>query len=306
MPCFNEEAGLSKTIEAVYAKLSILIKDGKISPNSTMLFVDDGSTDSTWSIIEEAHALSEKVKGIKLAANRGKEYALFAGLMEARNIADIVVSMDADMQHDIESIDNFLEKRREGYELVYGVKASRGVESSLRKITAHAFYFLMSKLGSPVLPGHSDYCLASKMVLDALSEYQECYIMVRALLYQLGFKKCAVYFSVKDRSMGKSKMTIRNLVNLSLSAITSFSVFPLRVIALIGVMIFLISLLMICWCMYDFFVIGTPSGWATLICSLWFIGGLGMISLSIVGEYIGKIYMETKRRPRYYINQKIK
>ncbi len=306
MPCYNESAGIETTVSVVSEKLRGLISAGRIAADSAMLFADDGSADNTWELIEQLHAQNPMVKASRLAGNRGKEYALFAGLMEAKEHADIVICMDADLQHDIDAIDTFLDKRAEGYELLYGLKASRGKEPFIRKITAKFFYWFMGKLGSPVLRGHSDYSLMTKQVLEALSEYSECNMMFRAILRQLGFKQAPVYFEVKERELGESKMSLRKLLALSLDAITSFSVAPLRIIAAIGVFIFFISLLMVAWVVYDYFRIGTPNGWATLTCSLWFIGGLGMICLSIVGEYIGKMYMETKKRPRYFIKTRLR
>ena len=306
MPCYNESAGIETTVRVVSEKLRGLIDAERIAADSAMLFADDGSKDNTWELIEQLHAQNPMVKASRLAGNRGKEYALFAGLMEAKEHADIVICMDADLQHDIDAIDTFLDKRAEGYELLYGLKSSRGKEPFIRKITAKFFYWFMSKLGSPVLRGHSDYSLMTKQVLEALSEYSESNMMFRAILRQLGFKQAPVYFEVKERELGESKMSLSKLLALSLDAITSFSVAPLRIIAGIGVFIFLISLLMVAWVIWDYFRLGTPNGWATLTCSLWFLGGLGMICLSIVGEYIGKMYMETKKRPRYFIKTRLR
>ena len=306
MPCYNESAGIETTVRVVSEKLRGLIDAERIAADSAMLFADDGSKDNTWELIEQLHAQNPMVKASRLAGNRGKEYALFAGLMEAKEHADIVICMDADLQHDIDAIDTFLDKRAEGYELLYGLKSSRGKEPFIRKITAKFFYWFMGKLGSPVLRGHSDYSLMTKQVLEALSEYSESNMMFRAILRQLGFKQAPVYFEVKERELGESKMSLSKLLALSLDAITSFSVAPLRIIAGIGVFIFLISLLMVAWVIWDYFRLGTPNGWATLTCSLWFLGGLGMICLSIVGEYIGKMYMETKKRPRYFIKTRLR
>lgn len=306
MPCYNESAGIETTAQVVSEKLRSLIDQGRIAANSAMLFADDGSRDNTWELLEKLHAGNPMVKASRLAGNRGKEYALFAGLMEAKDAADIVICMDADLQHDINAIDTFLDKREEGYELLYGLKTSRGKEPFIRKITAKFFYWFMGKLGSPVLRGHSDYSLMTYQVLEALSEYNESNMMFRAILRQLGFNQAPVYFEVKERELGESKMSLRKLLALSLDAITSFSVAPLRIIAGIGLLIFIISLFMVGWVVYDYFRIGTPNGWATLTCSLWFIGGLGMICLSIVGEYIGKMYMETKKRPRYFIKTRLR
>lgn len=306
MPCYNESAGIRHTVQTVDQKLQDLINANRISRSSCMLLADDGSKDSTWSIIEELHAQYPKLKASALAGNRGKEYALYAGLMEARALADIVICMDADLQHDINAIDEFLSKRAEGYELLYGLKKSRGREPWIRKITAGLFYKVMGWLGSPILKGHADYSLMTRQVLDALSEYGESNMMFRALLRHTGFRQAPVYFDVLEREQGESKMSMRRLLSLSIDAITSFSVAPLRLIAGMGLCVFLVSLLMIAWVVVDYFRLGTPNGWATLTSSLWFLGGLGMMSLGIVGEYLGKMYMETKKRPRYFISKRLR
>ena len=271
-----------------------------------MLLADDGSRDNTWDLIEELHAEYPRLKASALAGNRGKEYALFAGLMEGKELAEIIICMDADLQHDISAIDTFLDKRAEGYELLYGLKRTRGKEPFIRKITAKLFYGVMGMLGSPVLKGHSDYSLMTKQVLEALSEYGESNMMFRALLRHTGFRQAPVYFDVLEREQGESKMSMGRLLGLSINAITSFSVAPLRLIAYLGLIIFCISLFMVAWVVVDYFRIGTPNGWATLTCSLWFLGGLLMVSLGIVGEYIGKMYMETKKRPRYFISKRLR
>lgn len=307
MPCYNEEAGLAHTAGVVAQKLESLIAAGRIAPESAMLFADDGSRDRTWELLEGLHAwMPQRVKASRLAGNRGKEYALFAGLMEARTEADIVICMDADLQHDIEAVDEFLDLRQQGYELIYGLKRSRARESLRRRVTAELFYWVMGKLGSPVLKNHSDYSLMTRQVLEALSEYGETNMMFRSILKQLGFRQCPLYFDVREREEGESKMSLRRLLNLSIDAITSFSVTPLRLIGGLGCFIFFISLFMIAWTVADYFRLSTPNGWATLVCSLWFLGGLGMMSLAVVGEYIGKMYMETKKRPRYYIKTRLR
>lgn len=305
MPCYNEAAGLTTTIATVSNELQKLISAGRIAADSAMLFCDDGSKDETWSIIEQQHQSNPMVKGARLAGNRGKEYALFAGLMEAKEHADIVICMDADLQHDIGALPEFLDKRADGYELVYGIKASRGREPWIRKITANLFYWTAGQLGSPLLKGHSDYSLMTRQVLDALEQYGERNLMFRAILKQLGFKQCPIYFDTKQRDIGESKMSARSLIRLSLDALTSFSVTPLRIIGIIGFFIFLASLCMIGWVLYDYFSQGTPNGWATITCSLWFLGGLIMMSLAVMGEYIGKMYLETKKRPRYFVKTRL-
>ncbi len=306
MPCYNEEAGLAKTADTVYGKLQQLQNEGKIAGGSAMLFSDDGSRDATWRIIEEAHEkYAEAVKAVRLAANRGKEYALWAGIMEARAHADVVVCMDADLQFDIAAIDEFLALHAQGYELVYGIKRTRGAEPIYKRLFSSAFYALMEHLGSPIQKNHTDYCLMTRRVCGALAEYGETNLIFRGLLKQLGFKQCPCYFSVNDREAGESHFSPVKLINLSLDAVTSFSVAPLRIIFFIGVAISLIGIAMVIWTVVDAFRGITPSGYATLASSLWFLGGLGMICLGIIGEYLGKLYMEAKKRPRYVIERKI-
>ena len=306
MPCYNEEAGLVSTVNTVLDKLQRLWNEGKIAEGSSMLFSDDGSWDATWSIIESAHKkYADVVKAVRLAANRGKEYALWAGIMEARIHADVVVCMDADLQFDIDAIDEFIALHAQGYELVYGIKKTRGAEPIYKRIFSSVFYTLMGYLGSPIQKNHTDYCLMTRQVCDALAEYGETNLIFRGLLKQLGFKQCPCYFEVKDREAGQSHFSPIKLINLSLDAITSFSVAPLRLIVFIGGVVFLIGLAMIIWTISDAFRGITPNGYATLACSLWFLGGLGMMCLGVVGEYLGKLYMEAKKRPRYCISSRL-
>ncbi len=306
LPCFNEEACIVESAARVAAKLAEMEAQGLIDPGSCMLFADDGSRDRSWELLTQCHAGNPHVvHALRLAANRGKEYALFAGLMEARSLGDIVICMDADLQHDIDAIPDFLRLYQEGYDLVYGVKASRCREPFFRKLTAAAFYTLMERLGSPIIKNHADYSLMTRQVLDALSEYGETNMMFRGILRSLGFRQCACPFEVKARGAGESKFSARRLFNLSVDAITSFSIVPLRLIGYLGMLVFLVSLAMIAWFIADWCCHRTPNGWATITCSLWFLGGLGMMSMAVVGEYLGKMYMETKKRPRYFIAERL-
>lgn len=305
MPCFNEEAGLHSTLDTVSAKLLDLVARQAISEKSFMLLTDDGSQDATWSILSNAHRKDFHIRAIRLAANRGKEYALWAGVMEARLYADVVACMDADLQFNIHALDLFLQKQAEGYDLIYGIKRNRGQERWYKAFAARMFYALMQKLGSPILRNHTDFCLMNRQVCNALSEYGETNLIFRGLLRSLGFRQCAVPFDVNDRAAGQSHFSARKLINLSLDAITSFSIAPLRLIGGLGFLIFLTGLGMIAWTIADALRGITPSGYATLTCSLWFLGGLGMLCLSIVGEYLGKLYMEAKKRPRFFIREKL-
>ncbi len=305
LPCFNEESCIEESAAKLEAKLSELEAQGLVEPGSCMLFADDGSRDRTWELLTQLHAAHPRVHAVRLAANRGKEYALFAGLMEARPLSDIVICMDADLQHDIEAMGNFLRLYQEGYDLIYGVKSNRSREPFYKKLTAAAFYKLMERLGSPIIKNHADYSLMTRQVLDALSEYGETNMMFRGILRSLGFRQCSCPFEVKEREAGESKFSARKLFNLSVDAITSFSIVPLRLIGYLGVLIFLVSLVMIVWFIVDWCHHRTPGGWATITCSLWFLGGLGMMSMAVLGEYLGKMYMETKKRPRYFISERL-
>ena len=307
LPCYNEEKTLRKTISEVEKKLVGLIGEGLISQDSYMLLVDDGSRDSTWSIIAECSSLfPERVSGMRFAANQGKETALWAGCVEAGEEADFVACMDADLQFDINALDDFLKSYYEGYELIYGVKRNRGKEMFLKTIFAAMFYRLMSFLGSPIVKNHTDYCLMSKSVCKALSEYRETHMIFRGLLRKVGFRQKSVEFDVLDRSEGESHFSIKKLISLSVDAITSFSAAPLRLIALVGVLIFIIGILMSVYSLVCFLNSSPPDGYTTLACSMWLLGGLGMLSIGIVGEYAGKIYVEVKRRPRCFVRERTK
>lgn len=305
LPCYNEEESLVRTINEVKKKIQELIDTDIISGDSHALFVDDGSTDSTWKMIEDAcKSCPERVQGIRFASNCGKEIALLAGCCEARKTADVVVCMDADLQFDINALNEFLKYYYEGYELVYGVKRNRGREPWLRKVCSSIFYKTMQLLGSPVCNNHTDYCLMTKNVCNALAGYEETYIIFRGLLKELGFRQKQVFFDVIDRKEGESRFSYRKLLSLSINAITSFSVVPLRMIALSGILIFLVGMLLSFYSVVEYFKGTPPSGYTTLACSMWILGGMGMLCVGIAGEYIGKIYMEVKRRPRFYISER--
>lgn len=306
LPCFNEEAGIGKTVNAVAEKLKSLRDSGRITPESCMLFVDDGSRDGTWGKICQMHSSRfAPIKAIRFAGNRGKEYALLAGVEEAKILADVIICMDADLQFDIQAVDNFLRLYAEGYDIVYGIKRNRGKEYFYKTIAAGLFYSIMGKLGSPVIRNHTDYCLITRQVAQALAEYGETNVIFRGIIRSLGFKQISCEFDVLDRADGESHFSVRKLVNLSMDAITSFSIAPLRLISGIGFAVLLVGFGMIFWTIADALRGITPSGYATLNCSIWFIGGMTMLCLGIVGEYLGKLYMEAKKRPRYFIAEKL-
>ncbi len=307
LPCYKEEEALPINIPVLIGKLKSCVEGGLIAADSYLFFIDDGSTDKTWDILVKMQQQYPQYISIAgLAANRGKEYALWAGLMEIRQDCDVAVCMDADLQFDIEALDEFLAKYQEGYELIYGIKENRGKQSGLRHSLSHGFYSIMGMLGTPLLRNHTDYSLMTRQVIDALSEYEEAHLMFRVMLKSLGFRQCAISFKVLDREQGESKFSLSRLVKLSLDAITSFSVVPLRFIACLGLCITVVSVMMMAWIVVDYFRGITPTGWATLNFSIWFIGGTTMLCMSILGEYVGKTYMESKRRPRYFVSRRIK
>lgn len=304
LPCFNEEIGLARTVSEVSKKIRLLVDGGRISSDSYMMFVDDGSSDATWSIILKHHRQTPNlVKGLRFAANRGKEIALWAGVVEAGKHADIVACMDADLQFDLNALDEFISYYDEGYELIYGIKKNRGKESLIKKVCAASFYKLMSVLGSPIHNNHTDYCLITNQVCEAMAQYRESHVIFRGLLSSLGFRQKACYFDVLDREQGVSHFSFCKLISLSLVAITSFSVVPLRCVALCGLLVLAIGILILVYSIVNFVCGIVPDGYTTLACSLWLLGGIGMFCLGIVGEYIGKLYLETKKRPRYFVSE---
>ncbi len=305
VPCYNEEATLEDTIAQLQEKLRECIAKKLIAEDSYLFFMDDGSLDHTWSKLYSAHQqFPETVKTARLAANRGKEFSLWAALMEVRNHCDIAITTDADLQFDIHAINRFVEEYQKGYDVVYGIKENRGKQNMLRNYASLAFYWTMQKLGTPIERNQADYSLLTANALKALSEYEEYHILYRGLMKTIGFKRSSIRFKVLDRVHGESRFTMYSLINLSLDAITSFSVKPLRMIGVLGFLVFLVSLIMISWIVTDYFMGKTVTGWATLSVSIWLIGGLTMISMSVLGEYIGKTYMESKKRPRYYIQDR--
>ncbi len=305
IPCYNEEEALDEAISQLLAKLEECVELQLISAESFLLFVDDGSQDKTWEMLTAAHQRDpQRIKVAQLAANRGKDFALWAALMEAKDMCDIAIAMDADLQFDIHAVNRFIEKYNEGYEIVYGIKENRGKQSIMRDCTALFFYWAMQKLGTAIERNQADYCLMTSQALEALSDYNEAHLFFRGLLKTIGFKTCSLQFTVLDRAQGESKFSLFSLLNLSLDAITSFSVRPLRLIGALGFFIFIISIFMIIWVFIDFFLGKTVTGWATLNVSIWLIGGLSMMSMAVLGEYIGKGYMESKKRPRYFIKNR--
>lgn len=301
IPCYNEELMLPITAKALMQKMDELITDKKISPDSKVMFVDDGSKDKTWEIIEKLHSLNGMFTGLKLSRNKGHQNALLAGLMTARNYSDILISMDADLQDDINAVDGFLEKRAEGCDIVYGVRSSRKKDTAFKRGTAQAYYKLLAHLGVEITYNHADYRLMSKRAVDALAEFKEVNLFLRGLVPMVGFKSDVVKYERNERQAGESKYPLKKMIAFAIEGITSLSVKPIRLITMLGLTVFVVSLAMlvyffIIWCMGK-----TVAGWTTTVVSVWALGGLQLLAIGVIGEYIGKIYLETKERPKFII-----
>ena len=301
IPCYNEEEVLDKTKTELKKKMHTLIQNKKIDKQSKVIFVNDGSKDKTWDLIQQFYQGDKLFGGINLSRNRGHQNALLAGLLTVKDDADIVISMDADLQDDIDAIDLMIEKRKEGADVVYGVRNSRKKDSFFKRTTAQGFYRVMKMLGVDVIYNHADYRLTSRRVLDSLKDYREVNLFLRGIFPLIGFKSDIVYYERKERFAGKSKYPLKKMLNFAWDGITSFSVKPIRLVLNVGVIILFLSFLMILYSIIQKVLGNTVDGWTFIVCSLWLLGGIQMLSLGIIGEYIGKIYSETKARPRYLV-----
>ena len=304
MPCYNEEAVLEETTRQLLPVLESIKSKGKIKA-AELLYVSDGSSDSTWPLIESLAARHSEVHGVKLAHNAGHQNALWAGLEWTVDKCDAAISMDADLQHDINAIEAMVDKFNEGYEIVYGVRGDRATDSWFKKRTALFFYNLMIKMGVDIIRNHADYRLMSNRAIKELMTYPERNIFLRGLVKTLGFNSCEITFEVKDRFAGESKYTVRKMMNFAMDGITSFSVQPLRWITALGVISLIVSFIEIIYTIIVFCQGKTIPGWSSLTISLWLLGGLMLLAMGVIGEYIGKIYKEVKRRPRFIIEKSV-
>ncbi len=302
VPCYNEEAVLFKTADRLLGVLSDLVRRGKIAASSSIYFVDDGSSDSTWRIICELGRDRNGVKGIKLSRNRGHQNALIAGLRHARG--DAVITMDADLQHDPAAIEPMVDALAAGHDIVYGVRESRGSERLFKRVTGRLYYRALAAMGVEIVPEHADYRLLSRRAIDALAKFGEVEMFLRGLIPQLGFPSTSVRYTQHDRAAGESKYTLRKMLALAVQGVTSFSAAPLRFITAIGI---LVSIGSLCFSVYAFWVrVFTDSalpGWASTVVPMYFLGGVQLLALGIIGEYLAKVYMETKHRPNFLIEQ---
>ncbi len=297
VPCYNEEAVLPETTRRLGEKLHAMIAAGSISADSRVLFVDDGSRDRTWELIEQAHAQDELFTGAKLSRNRGHQNALLAGLMTAKDCADMVISMDADLQDDINAMDKFVEEYYAGHDIVYGVRSSRATDTAFKRLTGEGFYKVMRRLGVEIVNNHAEYRLMSRRALEALSKYDERNLFLRGIVPLLGYPAAIVPYERAERFAGETKYPLKNMLSFAIEGITSFSVKPLTFITWLGILIMAISAL-------TMIINAIAGGGLSLVaCSIWLMGGIQLLCTGVLGEYIGKIYSEVKRRPRYFIEK---
>lgn len=306
IPCYNEEEVLCETAKRLTDKLHRMILDQVVSDQSRMVFVDDGSKDRTWELIRELHASNPLVLGIKSSRNRGHQNTLLAGLFTVKDDCDMAVSMDADLQDDIEVLDQFVKKYEEGCEIVYGVRSARKTDTFFKKFTAESFYKLMSHMGVDIVYNHADYRLMSKRAIEELENYKEVNLFLRGIVPMIGFKSGIVEYERHERFAGKSKYPLKKMLAFAMDGITSLSIRPIRFITGLGVALFLVSIVLLIYYIIGYFAGNTIEGWATLVVSIWGIGGLELLAIGVIGEYIGKIYLETKGRPRYIVEEYLK
>lgn len=305
VPCYNEEAVLPETVLRLTGVIDRLVKEQLISAGSFMLFVDDGSRDRTWELIESFRRTNPLVAGLKLARNAGHQNALLAGLNRARQTADCAVSIDSDLQDDPETIREFILKYHEGCEIVYGIRQSRTADTAFKRITAQSFYKMMRKLGANIEYNHADYRLMSRRALEELDRFKEVNLFLRGIVPMIGFKTARVYFDRKERFAGESKYPLKKMLAFAWDGITSLSVTPIRLVTSLGFMLALLAVVAGLYAIVQKLAGNTVTGWASLMVSIWFVGGIQLICLGLIGEYVGKIYKEVKRRPLYIVEKDV-
>ena len=301
IPCYNEEEVLPETARQLLAKMNSMFERGMISRESRILFVNDGSKDRTWEIIEELHASNSIYSGVKLSRNKGHQNALLAGLTTAKEKADMMITLDADLQDDVDVIDQMVEKYYAGNDIVYGVRSARKTDTFFKKFTAESFYKLLKSMGVEIVYNHADYRLMSKRAVEGLEQFKEVNLFLRGIVPLIGYKSDVVTYERHERFAGESKYPLKKMLAFATDGITSFSIKPIRLITSCGILIFGVSILMLIYFLAVHFMGRTVAGWTSMIVSVWAIGGLQLLAIGIVGEYIGKIYLETKARPKYII-----
>ena len=302
VPCYKEQEVLPETSKRLKEKVLALRAQGKISDKSRIMFVNDGSSDNTWPIIRQLHEQEPDLfSGVNLSRNRGHQNALLAGLLTAVNYADMIISMDADLQDDINAVDAMVDHYHEGYEVVYGVRSKRDTDTFFKRFTAEGFYKVMKALGVDIVFNHADYRLMSRRAVEGLAQFGEVNLFLRGIVPQIGYKWTTVTYERAERFAGESKYPLKKMLAFAADGITSFSVKPIRMVFSLGVVVFLVSLVMLLYALIAKLTGHTSAGWTSLMGSIWLIGGIQLLSLGVVGEYVGKIYKETKHRPRFII-----
>ncbi len=301
VPCYNEEECLPDSSGKLLEKLNEMIAEGKITDDSRIVFIDDGSKDKTWEIISKLHTENEMFQGIKLSRNRGHQNALLCGLMTLKDKCDAVISIDADLQDDINVFDEMVQKYEDGCDVVYGVRSKRETDTFFKRFTAEAYYKVLDKLGAKIIFNHADFRLMSARALESFSQFKEVNLFLRGLVPMVGYKSDIVTYERSERLLGESKYPLKKMLALAFEGITSLSTKPIKLISRIGLIIFLVSIVMLIYTVVRYFMGATEVGWASLAVSIWAIGGLQLLAIGVVGEYIGKIYLETKARPRFIV-----
>ena len=303
VPCYNEEDVLPETAKRLRSKMNDLIGRGVISEESRVLFVNDGSKDDTWNIIRKLHEETSLFQGLSLSRNRGHQNALLAGLMTVKDKCDACISMDADLQDDINAMDEMIEQYKDGCDVVYGIRKHRDADSFFKRSTAILFYRVMNWMGVQMVSNHADYRLMSRRALNGLAEFREVNLFLRGIVPMIGYKAGEVYYDRAERFAGESKYPFNKMVTFAMDGITSCSIVPIRMITSLGVAVFFISIVFLIWGIVQRFRGVTVPGWSSVIVSIWAIGGLILLALGVLGEYIGRIYLETKGRPRFLIDE---
>ena len=301
IPCYNEEEVLPETSKRLKEKYTALMNEGKIDTDSKIVFVNDGSKDRTWEMIRELHESDPVFRGICLSRNKGHQNALMAGLMTVKSECDAAISMDADLQDDIDAIDEMVDRYREGYEVVYGVRSSRKKDTFFKRTTAEGFYKVMRAMGVETVYNHADYRLMSRRALEALSEFDEVNLFLRGIVPLVGFKSTEVTYERGERFAGESKYPLKKMLAFATEGITSMSIKPIRLITTLGFLVFLFSIGVLIYSIIRKFTGYTVPGWAFLAVSIWALGGVQHLAIGVIGEYIGKIYLETKHRPKFIV-----
>lgn len=303
VPCYNEEDVLPETAKQLLAKIENLSGSGKISPDSRIVFVDDGSDDRTWELISMLHSENRFFQGIKLSRNRGHQNALLAGLFTVSSECDAVISLDADLQDDVNAIDEMIDKFNEGCDVVYGVRDSRETDTFFKKFTAEGFYKIIKCMGADIVFNHADYRLMSRRAIEGLLEFKEVNMFLRGIVPMIGYPCDKVYYKRRERFAGKSKYPLRKMIAFAWEGITSLSTKPIKLITILGLIIFIVSIIMLVYSLVRYFTGATETGWSSTFVSIWALGGLQILAIGIIGEYIGKVYLESKERPKFIIEE---